>query len=144
MGALAAGLLLVLCADQALKLALRRRLGSRLLPLGPAGHLRLVKAHIWLARAGGGPSARAMWALWLLAAGGMTLFSALAPSWGWFAGFLLGGSLSHGLESSLDGGVSDYVCLRFWPAFDLADLAIAAGAGGVALGMIVTVMGFWP
>jgi len=143
MGGLAAGLLLVLFADQVLKRALRRRLGPRSVPLGAAGHLRMVKARIWLARTGGRPNPTAMWTLWLLAAGAMALFSALAPSWGWFAGLLLGGSLSHGLETSLDGGVSDYVCLRFWPAFNLADVAIAVGAVGVALGTIMAMKDLW-
>lgn len=84
-----------------------------------------------------------MWALWLLAAGAVTLLCALAPSCGWFAGLLLGGSLSHGLESSVRGGVSDYVCLRFWPAFNLADVAIGVGAIGIVLDLIMATKSFW-
>ena len=131
MGALAAGLLLVPLADQACKLVLRRRLGSRSLPLGPLGDLRTVTARIWLARRAGRPSLVRIWTLWLLAAGAVALLSAGVPACGWFAGLLLGGSLSHALESSVRGGVTDYVCLRFWPAFNLADVAITAGAIGV-------------
>lgn len=56
-------------------------------------------------------------------------FPRLRRSWG----LLLGGSLSHAVESSLRGSITDYICLRFWPAFNLADLALAAGA----IGMIV-------
>jgi len=135
MGALAAGLFLIPLADQALKLVLRRRLGPRTVPLGPLGDLRMVKTRIWLARQGGHPNLAGMWTLWLLAAGALALLSAWAPSYGWFAGLLLGGSLSHGLESSVRGSVSDYVCLRFWPAFNLADVAITVGAIGVVLEM---------
>jgi len=54
------------------------------------------------------------------------LLTALAP----FVGLLLGGSLSHAVESSLRGGITDYLCLRFWPAFNLADLALVVGAVG--------------
>jgi lipoprotein signal peptidase len=50
---------------------------------------------------------------------------------------MLGGSLSHAWETTVHGSVSDYVCLRFWPAFDLADVALTIGA----LGWLV---GVWP
>ena len=142
MGGLAAGLVLIPLADQALKLVLRRRLGPRSVPLGRLGGLRMVKTRIWLAQ-GGCPSLAEIWALWLLAAGAVALLGALAPSCGWFAGLLLGGSLSHGLESSVRGSVSDYVCLRFWPAFNLADVAITVGAIGVMLEMFMTMKDLW-
>jgi signal peptidase II len=143
MGALAAGLFLIPLADQALKLVLRRRLGPRSVPLGPVGGLRMVKTRIWLARRGGRPNLAGMWTMWLLAAGAVALLTAWAPSCGWFAGLLLGGSLSHGLESSVRGSVSDYVCLRFWPAFNLADVAITVGAIGVVLEMFMTMKDLW-
>jgi signal peptidase II len=143
MVALAAGLVLVPLADQALKLVLRRRLGPRSVPLGPVGDLRMVKTPIWLARGRGRPNLAGIWTLWLLAAGALALLSAMVPSCGWYAGLLLGGSLSHGLESSVRGGVSDYVCLRFWPAFNLADVAITVGAIGVVLNMLMTMNGPW-
>lgn len=143
MGALAAGLVLVPLADQVLKLVLRRRLGPASVRLGPAGTLKMLKTRIWLARRGGRPRPAGMWTLWLLAAGAVTLLSALVPACGWSAGLLLGGSLSHGLESSVRGSVSDYVCLRFWPAFNLADVAITVGAIGVLLTTLMTVKGLW-
>lgn len=143
MSALAAGLFLIPLADQGLKFVLRRRLGPRSVPLGPLGDLRMVKTRIWLARRGGRPNLAVIWTLWLLAAGAVALLSALVPSCGWFAGLLLGGSLSHGLESSVRGTVSDYVCLRFWPAFNLADVAITVGAIGVALEMFMTMKDLW-
>ena len=43
----------------------------------------------------------------------------------------MGGSLSHGIESSSRGWICDYVCLRFWPAFNIADVAITVGACGL-------------
>ena len=143
MSALAAGLFLIPLADQAIKLVLRRRLGPGSVPLGPLGDLRMVKTRIWLARRGGRPNPAVIWTLWLLAAGAVALLSAWAPSCGWFAGLLLGGSLSHGLESLVRGSVSDYVCLRFWPAFNLADVAITVGAIGVVLEMFMTMKDLW-
>lgn len=56
----------------------------------------------------------------------------LIPSCGLFAGLLLGGSLSHLIESAVRGSICDYIRLRFWPAFNLADVAITAGALGLA------------
>jgi lipoprotein signal peptidase len=60
------------------------------------------------------------------------------PSSRAFAGLLLGGSLSHAVESSLSGSITDYICLKFWPAFDLADVAIAAGAIGIVATYLIT------
>jgi lipoprotein signal peptidase len=37
------------------------------------------------------------------------------------------------MEGSLRGSVTDYVWLRFWPAFNIADVAITAGAIGMAI-----------
>lgn len=143
MGALAAGLLLIPLADQLLKLGLRRQLGPGSVPLGPLGDLRLVTTRIWLARRNGSPSLAGMWTVWLVAAGAVALLSTRVTSCGWFAGLLLGGSLSHGLESSVRGRVTDYVCLRFWPPFNLADVAISVGAIGVVLAALMFVKDLW-
>ena len=67
-----------------------------------------------------------MWCFWVVAAAALVIVSVWAPSFGVFAGLLLGGSLSNAVDASLRGTVSDYVCLRCWPAFNLADLALAA------------------
>jgi lipoprotein signal peptidase len=67
----------------------------------------------------------------------------LFPPCGWFAGALLGGSLSHALETSLRGRVVDYVRLRFWPAFNLADVAITAGALGVLAQTVIAMKEVW-
>jgi hypothetical protein len=50
-----------------------------------------------------------------------------------FVGLLLGGSLSHAVESSLRGSIADYVCFRFWP------LALAVGAIGT-IGELVALL----
>ena len=128
MSALCVTLLVVLASDQALKLLLRRRLGSDALALGPFGSVRVVAGRLWLRRLGGPCSGAEIWCLWWAAAVPLVVVSALLPSSAAFVGLLLGGSLSHAFESSLRGGVTDYICLRFWPAFNLADSAITVGA----------------
>ncbi len=143
MGALVAGLILVPLADQALKLALRSRLEPHSVSLGRLGGLKMLRTRIWLARRGRPPTLAGIWIVWLLAAGAVALLGALVPSSGWFAGLLVGGSLSHALESSMRGGVSDYVCLRFWPPFNLADVAITVGAIGVLLTTFMAMKDLW-
>ena len=141
MPALILTLLLVPLIDLVLKLVLRRTLGSRAVALGPFGSLRVVAARIWLARPGRRSNPATLWTLWALAAGVLIILSAWIPSSRLFVGLLLGGSLANALESSLRGRVSDYVCLRFWPAFNLADVALTAGAIGVLAGLLTAVRG---
>lgn len=141
MPALILALLVVPPIDLVFKLVLRRTLGSRAVALGPFGSLRVVAAQIWLARAGGRSSAATLWTLWVLAASALIIASTWIPSSRFFVGLLLGGSLSNALESSLRGRVSDYVCLRFWPAFNLADVALTAGAVGVLARLLTAVQG---
>ena len=131
MSALCVTLLVVLVSDRALKLLLRRRMGSDALALGPFGSVRVVAGRLWLRRLGGPSGGAVIWCLWSAAAVPLLIVSALLPSSAVFVGLLLGGSLSHAVERSLRGGVTDYICLRFWPAFNLADLALVAGAIGL-------------
>jgi len=135
--AFAASLLLVPLADQAVKLLLRRRLGAGSVSLGALGRVRLVESQVWLARAKSRPRPAMLWTLWLSSAAGLTLLTIVDPSCGTRAGLLLGGSLSHALETTRRGGICDYVCLRFWPAFNAADVAITVGAGGLLLNLLV-------
>jgi len=144
MTALAAGLLIVPLVDQGLKAILRRTLGLRSFSLGWFGSLRVKEAQIWWVRLGRNSNMAMIWLLWLFAAGAVATLTVLCPSCGWFAGLLMGGSISHGLESFIRGCVSDYVCLRFWPAFDLADMAITVGFIGTALGVLITIRDAFP
>ena len=136
--ALAAALLLVPLADQALKVLLLRGLTPAYLPLGPVGNLQVVRSRMWFVRTG--LSSLAMWIVWLVAAVCLVVLTAFLPAYGWCAGFLLGGSLSHALETSLRGHVIDYVRLRFWPAFNLADVAITVGALGLLVQTVIAAM----
>jgi len=133
MPALVIGLLLIPLADQAIKLILRRQLGSGSIPLGAAGTMRLVESQVWLARFGKRLNPAALWSIWGLSAGILASLTLVNPEFGVFAGLLLGGSSSHALEFTSRGGVCDYVCLRFWPAFNTADVAIAVGAAGIVI-----------
>lgn len=129
--ALAVGLLLVPALDQALKLLVLRGLAAESVPLGALGKLQVIRSRAWWARPAARPDLVTAWGLWFSGAAGVAVLTALVPSCGGFAGALLGGSLSHALETSWRGCVIDYVRLRFWPPFNLADVAITAGAIGV-------------
>jgi lipoprotein signal peptidase len=83
---------------------------------------------------------KALW-LWMVSAGALAVASAWLPSSRVFVGLLLGGSLSNALEGSLRGSVTDYVCLRCWPAFNLADVALTVGAMGIAMELLRTIGG---
>ncbi len=137
MSKFAAALLLVPLADQALKLLVRRRLGTGSVALGPLGCVRLVQSQVWLARTPYHPGSATLWMVWLLSAAVLVILIAAAPSCRLFAGLLLGGSFSHALETTRQGCVSDYVCLRFWPAFNAADVAITVGAGGLIWSLLL-------
>lgn len=130
MKALCLTLLVVFMNDQAIKLLLRRRLRDRALALGPFGSVQAVAARLWVRQLRPQCSGAAICCLWLTAAVPLVIGSLWVPSSGAFAGLLLGGSLSHAVESLLRGNITDYICLQFWPAFNLADLAITAGAVG--------------
>ena len=51
-------------------------------------------------------------------------------------GLLLGGSLGNLLDRLARGGVTDFLDLPVWPAFNVADIAIVAGAVTIALGLL--------
>ena len=139
MSALCVTLLVVLVSDQAVKLLLRRAIGPDAFGLGPFGTVRMVAGRLWLGRLGRQSSGAMILCLWVAAAVPLVIVSTLIPSFRVFAGLVLGGSLSHVVESSVQGSISDYICLRFWPAFDLADLAIAAGAIGILIETLIVV-----
>jgi lipoprotein signal peptidase len=122
--------IMVLVIDQAAKVLLR---SSRFesVGLGPFGSLRTRQGRLWVHRVGKhGP--KVLW-LWIVSAGALVVASAWLPGSRVLVGLLLGGSLSNAMEGSLRGSVTDYVWLRFWPAFNIADVAITAGAIGMAI-----------
>lgn len=126
-----ASLVLVPLVDQGLKLALRRGLGSRVASMGHLGSLRIVSTRTWIARLGARNGAAVLSVLWVWSAAALVLVSGWFPASSLFVGLLLGGSLSHVIESCVRSSVTDYVCLRFWPAFNLADVAITVGTIGL-------------
>lgn len=125
--------LAIVAGDLALKLLLRRVAGTAAMPLGPFGRVQLSNGRLWLQHWRSPLRAMILWMLWiasavLLMAG--SLWLALSPL---FAGLLLGGSLSNAVEHSYRGAISDYVCLHYWPSFNLADTAITIGAAGIMI-----------
>jgi signal peptidase II len=116
----------VLALDQATKRLVRTRLAEgQAVPLGPFRIRRLTNAR----RRGG-------W--WWLAAVvivslvlveiGSPLFRGLAARIG--LGLALGGALGNVVDTRR-GGVLDFVDLRVWPVFNVADAGIVLGAGMV-------------
>ena len=132
-------LVLVPVLDQASKHGLRTWLGRRAIPIGVLGSLRIVQTRTWTQRAWPQVSPHAMWLMWMIAASALAIAPVVVPISPWAIGLITGGALSHAIEMSARGSVSDYVCLRFWPAFNLADVAITAGAVGVAYELIAAV-----
>jgi signal peptidase II len=121
-------------ADQSLKALAVRRLGPldrpREVALGSALRIRPVLASSTVAgRLGAAPALLvAAWAgclaVLLLAAAMGGAGSAVAQA-GW--GAALGGALGNLIDVVARGRVVDYVAVRWWPAFNLADAAIVAG-----------------
>ena len=137
------GLLVVPLLDQVVKLGLRHRLQRGSIPLGWLGTLRVTHREIWIMRAPVGWTLRTIWLLWLVAAATLMTVTAMVPSVGIFSALLLGGSLSHALETSLRHTICDYICLRFGPAFDLADVALTVGVFGTVLQLVRVAPEVW-
>lgn len=55
------------------------------------------------------------------------------------AGLMLGGAMGNLIDRALHGGVTDYLEFLFmrFPVFNLADICLVAGAGLLALGLIL-------
>jgi lipoprotein signal peptidase len=122
--------LAVVVGDQAIKHMVRRLSGSHAMVLGPCGRVRVVAGRLWLLRLGGSFSGLTMWSIWVAATASLVIASRLASIEPVLVGLLVGGSLSHAVESSLRGSVTDYIRVRNL-AFNLADVALAAGAIGI-------------
>ena len=52
------------------------------------------------------------------------------------AGLLFGGSLGNLVDRLLHGGVTDFLDLTRWPAFNIADIGITCGAALVVFGLL--------
>ena len=98
-----AAFLLIPLADQAIKALLRQRLGDRVVSLGPLGSVRVIDAPIWWARGGFRPTPVMLWIAWLAGAGALVALATRLPGCEWCAALLLGGSLSHMIETSRRG-----------------------------------------
>ena len=129
--------------DQAIKLLLRRSIGPRAHSLGWLGEVRLQQQEIWMTRLRGPIPPAALWALWFAPALAVTVIGLYLPSSRVAVGLLLGGSLSHALETSRRGSVTDCVRLRVRLAFNLADVALVAGAGGVFTSLAAALGRLW-
>lgn len=115
----------VLAVDQVAKLLVHR-----------VGSPRVIEGQLWMRRAA--VSHPDMLWLWLIPAAALTIVTVWMPSLSVFVGLMLGGSLSNAVEGSLRGSVTDYISLRFWPAFNIADIAITVGAVGIAIELLRT------
>jgi signal peptidase II len=140
MTALLLAMLVVFVGDRAAKSLLAYTLEGNAASLGPFGTLRVVTGRLWLRRRCGNLSASAVWGVWLMAAVTLAIASSWVPSSGIFVGMVLGGSLGNVVEFVERGSVSDYVCLRLWPAFNLADVALVGGAVGTLATLVMTVL----
>lgn len=118
---------LVVVVDLAVKRVVVARFTHRALSLGAMGRVQAVRSRIWMTRAAPALGVPVLWMVWATAtAAAIATALAAPPTAGWF-GLLIGGALSHAIETTRSGGVCDYICLRFWPAFNLADAAITVG-----------------
>ena len=123
--------LVIVVADLGLKRVVRQRLAGTRLSLGPLGCLQTVTGRLWLARAGRGVSVAEACALWSLLAASLVAVGAWLPATRLPICLLLAGSASNLLEHATRGAITDFVRLRRWPAFNLADVALTAGALGL-------------
>ncbi|MBE0467694.1 MAG: signal peptidase II, partial [Candidatus Desulforudis sp.] len=65
-----------------------------------------------------------------------TVFRSVRTGYVWPVGLLLGGALGNLADRIRYGKVVDFIDLGFWPVFNLADVAIVAGAALLALAML--------
>jgi signal peptidase II len=120
--------LAIVIADLGLKRLAHQRLACAPLSLGPLGCLRTVPGRLWLVRAERRVHVPAAFVLWALTAASLVAVAVWLPAARVSVCLLLAGSFSNLLEHAARGAITDYVCLRGWPAFNLADVALTAGA----------------
>ena len=129
--------LAIVAADLGLKRVVRQRLACESLSLGPLGCLRTVTGRLWLMRAERRLPVLAACALWASLAVPLVAVALWLPASRVPVCLLLAGAASNLLEHATRGAITDYVCLRRWPAFNLADVSLTAGA----LSLLATSLG---
>jgi signal peptidase II len=132
-------LLSMLCVDQATKTLLSKRLvaGDELAVLGAVRLRRVVNVRWTLGRRANACGVVLLWAL--LCASALLLLG-LWGSGGRTAavavGVALGGATGNLLDWLLRGGIVDFVDLRLWPVFNVADAGIVAGVALFVLAVV--------
>jgi signal peptidase II len=71
-----------------------------------------------------------MWAAWAIGAAVLVIAAVADPALRVATALMLGGAFANLFEHTRRGTVTDYICLGWWPAFNLADAALMAGAAG--------------
>jgi signal peptidase II len=125
----------VLAIDQASKKLVRQRFGQALRPQPPVGWKPRLRPLLGKTIAQGFVRDRhALFVLWSLAVAGTILLVCYAPPLqSWTArvglGAALGGATGNLIDQLRRGAVMDFIDLRIWPVFNLADTFIVAGLG---------------
>ena len=114
-------------------------MGSDAIALGLYGSIQIVVGRIWFRRIDRQCSGFLLWSVWVAAATSLVMCCVFTPINTISVGLILGASLSHAVETSVRGSVTDYICLRRWLAFNFADLALAAGVLGLTYDLITKV-----
>src|SRR5215468_6270545 len=105
---LIAGAGAVVALDQGAKLIIVWYLQDGAMSLGSLGRIQIVPNRIWLKQVHGSFSLANLWGCW---AGSMiivTLFSLFVPTSAPFGALLIGGSVSHLVETTYRGTIRDY------------------------------------
>jgi signal peptidase II len=127
---------LLVALDQLLKSLITAQLREgRMLPCGPVTIRRVLNRN---APGSVLRSSSALVAFWLVEFGVLWALVQFSPFFQRLPvaialGAAVGGAGSNVLDRSLRGGVVDFIDLRFWPVFNLADIAIVAGIASVVI-----------
>ena len=123
-------MLLVLALDQGSKALVLRHVGGPYPPVGSGPRIRRVlNARIGVGLAPGGRMLLGLWGVLVL---GMPILIYAAPALHGPAAQIgvaaaLGGATGNLLDRLRHGAVVDFIDLRVWPVFNLADVAIVLG-----------------
>lgn len=122
-----ASFLLCLFLDRVTKRLFESRLATRLVSLGSAGSLRRIESR----RHYRSSNQKTLFATWCLA---LVCAIVLHLRLGWFQGgaalglgAAFGGAAGNLFDVARGRPIIDFIDLRFWPAFNVADIAIVVG-----------------